>query len=261
MKMIKKTILFTGISIGLAAVSFKDIARTGYKAFQAVEEASYMQPILANPEVRTILSYIKQTREGRFSRAFRWDVQYEKAEEEYGIPSGILGGLAMRESYGDPLRLNNSEDGGAGLFQFQPGTAKEMGLKVYGSSTVTGRDNVHGGVLRNLVEDNHYDMAILSQYDERFSVAKSTNAAAHYLADLHKNMEGIQSSNSDCRQSDTWDLALAAYNAGARRACAHVHGAHVKAVHEYQQYYLQRKAESSAPLKEKQKTHVVAQRE
>lgn len=48
-------------------------------------------------------------------------------EGKYGLPAGLLRGVAATESGGDPYAV--SKDGAKGLFQFMPGTAKDMGLK------------------------------------------------------------------------------------------------------------------------------------
>ena len=92
----------------------------------------------------------------------------------------------MRESYGDPLRLNESRDGGAGLFMFQPRTAKHYGLKIHGTSERSSADRGHGEDLHKLVEENNYDYSKLAVIDERFDVKKSAEAAARYLKDDYK---------------------------------------------------------------------------
>lgn len=48
-------------------------------------------------------------------------------EGKYGLPAGLLRGVAATESGGDPYAV--SKDGAKGLFQFMPGTAKDVGLK------------------------------------------------------------------------------------------------------------------------------------
>ncbi|MBE5238394.1 lytic transglycosylase domain-containing protein [Klebsiella pneumoniae] len=48
-------------------------------------------------------------------------------EGKYGLPAGLLSSVAATESGGDPFA--ESKAGAKGLFQFMPGTAKDMGLK------------------------------------------------------------------------------------------------------------------------------------
>ncbi len=166
------------------------------------------------------------TTQGRFERTYRWDRILDEAEEKYELPKGILKGLAMRESYGDPLKLNASNDGGAGLFMFQPRTAKHYGLKVHGTSDRSSADENHGKELRELIKAFNYDYGKLSKVDERFDVRKSAEAAAKYL-------------KNDFKRYGSWDKALSAYNQG-RPAPNASETKHVKAVNEYTDYYNQR---------------------
>ncbi len=160
---------------------------------------------------------------GKFERTYRWDKILDEKEEKYGIPKGLLKGLAMRESYGDPLKLNERGDGGVGLFQFQPGTAKHYNLSIYGDSGQTGKDKEHGEEMKALVSKYNYNYAVLSQIDERFNVEKSSDAAARFLVDLYK------------RYKD-WDKALSAYNRGTPAKNPQSTN-HVKKVLEYKDYY------------------------
>ncbi|MCA9487471.1 MAG: transglycosylase SLT domain-containing protein [Nanoarchaeota archaeon] len=166
------------------------------------------------------------TTQGRFERTYRWDDALDKAEAKYGIPRGMLKGLAMRESYGDPLKLNSGNDGGAGLFMFQPGTAKEMGLKVYGNSNRTGRDRKHGDELRKLLKEKKYNYEEMAKIDERFHVIKSSDAAGKFLKKLYKRY-------------GSWEKALSAYNRG-KPAIDPGSTQHVKKTKEYQNYYNKR---------------------
>lgn len=148
-----------------------------------------------------VISYPKKSTEGRFHRALRWDNQFTKAQATCKMPQGLIAGLSMRESYGDPLQLNSGGDGGVGLMQFQPGTARAYGLKVYGNSNRMGRDRNHGEKLKALVRKHNYDYMALKNIDDRFSIDKSTQAAAKMLCGLY-------------RQYGTWDAAVSAYNRG-----------------------------------------------
>ncbi|WP_211843707.1 lytic transglycosylase domain-containing protein [Raoultella ornithinolytica] len=53
--------------------------------------------------------------------------EFGTLEGKYGLPTGLLYSVAAAESGGDPFAV--SGDGAKGLFQFMPGTAKDVGLK------------------------------------------------------------------------------------------------------------------------------------
>src|SRR3989344_4069961 len=164
-----------------------------------------------------------KTIEGKFRRTYRWDKILDEREEKYKIEKGLLKALAMRESYGDPLRLNESGDGGAGLFMFQPGTAEYCGLDVYGNSDKMGVDKYHGKELKKLIKENKNNYEKMAKIDERFDVYKSSDAAAKFLKQLYK-------------KHNSWDKALSAYNRG-QPARNPDKTSHVKFVREYQKYY------------------------
>lgn len=92
----------------------------------------------------------------------------EQILEKEGVPVALTAVIQV-ESGGNPAAL--SYKGARGLWQLMPDTARRYGLTV---------DATH---------------------DERLDVAKSTQAAAHYLSDLRL-------------QFGSWPLALAAYNTG-----------------------------------------------
>jgi hypothetical protein len=163
---------------------------------------------------------------GKFQRTYRWDSILDKVEQEHNLPKGLLKGLAMRESYGDPLRLNSGKDGGAGLFMFQPKTARLYGLKVFGKSNKFSADIAHGKELRKLIAKNKNDYTKMAKIDERFDIKKSAEAAAHYLRD-------------DFKRYGSWDKALSAYNQGTP-APNPEKTEHVSNVREYQKYYNKR---------------------
>ena len=160
---------------------------------------------------------------GRFIRTYRWHHYITLIEQQYNIEAHLLAGLIMQESYGNPLQLNSQNDGGAGLMMFQPGTAIAYGLKVYGSSTATGRDTRHGLSLRRLVESHQYNYNNLSILDERFDVVKSMNAGAKFLSELYQKHQ-------------SWDKAISAYNRGTP-ALAYQTTQHVRMVRYFQKQY------------------------
>jgi hypothetical protein len=161
--------------------------------------------------------------QGRFLRTYRWDEVIKREEKRFGIQPNLLAGLIMQESMGNPLQLNSINDGGAGLMMFQPGTARECGLKVYGNSDATGRDTRHGMHLRKLVVEYNFDYGRLSSADERFNIEKSVRAGAGYLERLKK-------------KHGSWDDALSAYNRGTPAIFPNT-TSHVRMVRHFQKYY------------------------
>lgn len=160
---------------------------------------------------------------GRYARTVRWAVPIRNTEKKYGIPEGLLAGLIMQESMGNPLQLNTGDDGGAGLMMFQPGTAQEYGLKTYGNSKKTGRDKIHGKALRFLVRQNDFDYQKLSQIDHRFHINKSIEAGGKFLHELHNRF-------------GSWNAAVSAYNRG-KPAPIPLNTRHVRMVKQFQKYY------------------------
>lgn len=165
------------------------------------------------------------TMKGRFERTYRWDDILDKIEDRYNIPRGWLKGLAMQESYGDPSKLNQGDDGGAGLFMFMPGTAKELGLKVYEDSNRVSADTEYGERLRKLVEENDSNYGKLAEIDERFHPEKSADAAGRFLRKLYE-------------KHGSWEKAISAYNRGSNNVAKNpLNQPHVKKVLEFKEYY------------------------
>jgi hypothetical protein len=203
--------------------SVKDVYRD-FSIIRKKKEKLIIPEEIIDNEVKVI--HPCETIKGKFERTYRWDEILDNVEDKYNLQRGIMKGLAMRESYGDLLRLNERGDGGAGLFMFQPGTANEYGLKVYGYSRRTGIDREHGRELKELVFKNKNDYSKLAEIDERFDILKSSEAAGKFLSKLYK-------------KHGSWDKTLSAYNRGtpARNPLA---TDHVKMTRKFQEYYNKR---------------------
>lgn len=130
-----------------------------------------------------------------------WMPIIEEISRKYKIQQGLLGGLLMQESYGNPIMLNSRDDGGAGMAMFQPGTARWRGLEVYGDSHETGADPTHGKKLRELVEEHNKKYSVLRTLDERFDAETAIEASAKFLVYLRDRY-------------GSWNKAIHAYNAG-----------------------------------------------
>lgn len=99
------------------------------------------------------------------------------------VGSSLLDALAMTESGGNPLAYN-AKSGATGMYQFMPGTARDMGLKV------------GNGV------------------DERLDPEKSRAAASAYLSQLIKRYKG---NVTDALQAYNWGMGnMDKYIAGGR---------------------------------------------
>lgn len=230
------------ISLFLLVVLYR-ILNTGFTVGQRTNHLKLMIASLAgskNPEINeygknesslqnskresaNILNTNIYSENGRFLRTYRWNDVIRKAEKKYEIEPFLVAGLIMQESMGNPLQLNSSNDGGAGLMMFQPGTARDIGLRVWGDSKKTGADKVHGRKLRAKCEGLDYDYQKLAVLDERFAVEKSIYAGAKYLKRLY-----------DAHGS--WDKAISAYNRGTPAFFPSATN-HVRMVRYFQHYY------------------------
>jgi hypothetical protein len=164
--------------------------------------------------------------DGRFQRTYRWNSIISDAEAKYHIPPGLIAGLIMQESMGNPLQLNTTGDGGAGLMMFQPGTARDYGLRTYGNSNATGPDHSHGNQLIRLITKENYQLDRLRRIDERFDPVLSINAGSRFMSDLYKRHR-------------SWNNAISAYNRGTP-ALLPLNTRHVRNVKNFQIEYLTR---------------------
>lgn len=137
----------------------------------------------------------KDSLNGRIQRTIRWKPFTDAVEKRYGIPEGVLLGLIMQESYGDPLQPNASDDGGIGLVHTQGTTARKLGLKIYGTST-SAADNNHGKSLAAMFQRCNYDFSCVSKSDDRAHPLKNLDAIARYVKEGYDFAKGKKVSDT-----------------------------------------------------------------
>lgn len=163
-----------------ASCSLRPKGRLGYAGAYADEDdplaglRSPELPVPRNPHVLKYIRYFTESHEGRktFTEALRRSGRFQeifaKAFRERGLPQDLVA-VAFVESGFSTEAISTA--GAAGLWQFMPATGRAYGL------------------------------AVESTLDERASIWRSTEAAAHHLSDLYERFR-------------SWELALAAYNLG-----------------------------------------------
>jgi len=124
--------------------------------------------------------------EGQFYRTARWDEYITKAEKKYGTEEGLIAGLIMAESRGDPLALNGTRDGGAGLGMIMPGVALSYGFIVLDDCTSVTANFNHGKKLSETLKEYNYDYEKLKIIDERFNIEKSVDLMGQILFKLNR---------------------------------------------------------------------------
>ncbi|MBI5072310.1 transglycosylase SLT domain-containing protein [Candidatus Woesearchaeota archaeon] len=162
----------------------------------------------------------RETIEGKLCRIDRYHAAIHDAEKKYNIPNGLLAGIAMQESSGDPTYIGAN---GAGLFELSGADAANAGLNVYGKN------------LQRMAKQQNHRLEDMDNYDSRFSIGQTTDAAAKKLTALHSTThlpgEGIS-------EKDSWDFAVAAFAYGKDTAMQERQMNYVKNVHAFQEYYV-----------------------
>jgi hypothetical protein len=155
-----------------------------------VKEVEYgRRPALAN----------RYSRIGRLQRTKRWDPLIDAVEDRYRIPDGLLAGVIMEESCGDPVQPNATGDGGLGLAHFQPPTARHYGLHVYGATNGRSRDPSNGRAIRRLIRNCAGSVPCISEKDDRAHLLRNLDAIARLIVDGK-------------RRHGSWDLGVRTIN-------------------------------------------------
>ncbi|ENE0898627.1 transglycosylase SLT domain-containing protein [Klebsiella pneumoniae] len=109
--------------------STKNLLSQAVNALISPAGAASMQPNIVGGYQPNVPLNAKAARLGAKGKAFLQAMagEFGALEGKYGLPAGLLSSVAATESGGDPFA--ESKAGAKGLFQFMPGTAKDMGLK------------------------------------------------------------------------------------------------------------------------------------
>lgn len=109
--------------------STKNLLSQAVNALISPAGAASMQPNIVGGYQPNVPLNAQAARLGAKGRAFLQAMagEFGALEGKYGLPAGLLSSVAATESGGDPFA--ESKAGAKGLFQFMPGTAKDMGLK------------------------------------------------------------------------------------------------------------------------------------
>lgn len=109
--------------------STKNLLSQAVNALISPAGAASMQPNIVGGYQPNVPLNAQAARLGAKGKAFLQAMagEFGALEGKYGLPAGLLSSVAATESGGDPFA--ESKAGAKGLFQFMPGTAKEMGLK------------------------------------------------------------------------------------------------------------------------------------
>lgn len=109
--------------------STKNLLSQAVNALISPAGAASMQPNIVGGYQPNVPLNAKAARLGAKGKAFLQAMagEFGALEGKYGLPAGLLSSVAATESGGDPFA--ESKAGAKGLFQFMPGTAKDIGLK------------------------------------------------------------------------------------------------------------------------------------
>ncbi|MGR8794698.1 transglycosylase SLT domain-containing protein [Klebsiella variicola subsp. variicola] len=109
--------------------STKNLLSQAVNALISPAGAASMQPNIVGGYQPNVPLNAKAARLGAKGKSFLQAMagEFGALEGKYGLPAGLLSSVAGTESGGDPFA--ESKAGAKGLFQFMPGTAKDMGLK------------------------------------------------------------------------------------------------------------------------------------
>lgn len=109
--------------------STKNLLSQAVNALISPAGAASMQPNIVGGYQPNVPLNAQAARLGAKGKAFLQAMagEFGLLEGKYGLPAGLLSSVAATESGGDPFA--ESKAGAKGLFQFMPGTAKDMGLK------------------------------------------------------------------------------------------------------------------------------------
>jgi hypothetical protein len=138
----------------------------------------------------------KGTLNGKIQRTMRWQPIYQAIEKVYGIPTNTLGAIIMQESMGDPMQPNVGKngavgDGGFGAVHFQGKTAKQWGLKIYGTTSDDYSDPKHGKQIEQMLKDCKYDLKCAQEKDDRAHIIKNLDATARIIAETAKRKGSV----------------------------------------------------------------------
>lgn len=228
-----KDIVFRGIKYGIPMLLGTGI----FSAVGSISQCHQKEKTWGEVQCSLIPAYFDK---GKFCRTYQWDAHISLAEKVNNIPKGLLAGIVMAESSGNPVILNKNDDGSAGFFQIPPSVMQGYGVPLYDKKHIEERE--YGKKLRKLAEMEGYEQGQLEQYDSRFGVGLSAFIVGKYLKEKHAYIEEQQKNNPLFPGNDAWDLAIASYKKPAHQIgnCAQ-RIRYINKVKEYQRYYLRGK--------------------
>lgn len=180
-------------------------------------------PLTARPSIYDTLSFTpnhsieypgvrledKDKKVGRLQRTLRYEPIIDAIETKYSIERGILAGMMMQESYGNPLLPNSGGDGGFGIAHIQCKTARDMGAKTLNPCDMSRyHDPRHGAAITAMLRECGNDLDCISErypQEERAHIIKNLDTAARIVADGK-------------RRHGSWDAGIKVYRGGSSRA-------------------------------------------